>query len=110
MNTEVFDSSFFGYTNLPDSIEFENRKLIPLKRLKLRYLKNCMSWSPTFSASCIREICQFIGIKVYRPVKGLYCIGEDDCKFFDYLYQTGTRHLWYEEDYRNEYHKFSVSA
>ena len=34
MNNEVFDTAFFGYKNLPDSIELENRKLIPIKTLK----------------------------------------------------------------------------
>jgi len=42
MNTNVFDSSFFGYTNLPDSIELENRKLIPVKALKLKYEDHSM--------------------------------------------------------------------
>ena len=61
MNTEIFDTAFFGYQNLPDLIELNDRKLIPIKTLK-------------GSAMFIRQISKFVGIQVYRPVKGLYCI------------------------------------
>lgn len=107
MNTEIFHSAFFGYENLPDSIELENRKLIPIKALKLRYEKNCMR-SDHFGATCIRQICKIVGIQVHRPVKGLYCIEENDCKFFDYLHQLKDR-CWYQRDYIHQYQNFLIS-
>jgi hypothetical protein len=88
MNSNIFDSSFFGYSNLPDSIELDDRKLIPIKCLKLNYEANSMSTScGLFSVSKIKTICSFVGIELHRPVKGLYCIEESHTKFFDYLYQ-----------------------
>lgn len=95
MNTEIFDTAFFGYSNLPDSIELEDRKLIPIKTLK-------------GSAMFIRQICKFVGIQVYRPVKGLYCIEEQDCKFFDYLRELNYEFL-YKKDYISEYRNFITS-
>ena len=95
MNTEVFDTAFFGYSNLPDSIELENRKLIPIKTLK-------------GSAMFIRQICKIVGIQVYRPVKGLYCIEENDCRFFDYLNHLNYS-FWYKKDFINQYSSFISS-
>ena len=46
-----------------------------------------------FSVSTIKSICSNIGIELYRPVKGLYCIEECYCKFFDYLYQLRRDHV-----------------
>ena len=88
MNTEIFDSSFFGYQNLPDSIELNDSKLIPIKVLKLRYEDHSMvSSCNLFSVSTIKSICTILGIELHRPVKGLYCIEENYVRFFDYLYQ-----------------------
>jgi len=88
MNTAIFDSSFFGYQNLPDSIELNDNKLIPIKVLKLRYEDHSMvSSCNLFSVSNIRSICAFLGIELHRPVKGLYCVEENYVRFFDYLYQ-----------------------
>ena len=88
MNTSIFDSSFFGYTNLPDSIELDDKKLVPIKALKLKYEDHSMiSSCNLFSVSTIRSICQRIGIELHRPVKGLYCVEDSYCRFFDYLYQ-----------------------
>ena len=95
MNTEIFDTAFFGYSNLPDSIEFENRKLIPIKTLK-------------GSAMFIRQICKIVGIQVYRPVKGLYCIEESDCRFFDYLCELNCS-FWYKKDFIDQYNSFMNS-
>lgn len=112
MNTNVFDSSFFGYTNLPDSIELENRKLIPVKALKLKYEDHSMVSSCNFfSVSSIRSICSFVGIELYRPVKGLYCVEESYVQFFDYLHQLLCDGLisqyFYRDDIKNIYHRFS---
>jgi hypothetical protein len=88
MNTSIFDSSFFGYNNLPDSIEIDEHKLIPIKALKLRYEDHSMvSSCNLFSVSTIRSICSFLGIQLHRPVKGLYCVEETYVRFFDYLNQ-----------------------
>ncbi len=88
MNTSIIDSAFFGYNNLPDSIEIDDQKLIPIKALKLRYEENSMvSSCNLFSVSTIKSICTFLGIKLHRPVKGLYCVEDSYVRFFDYLYQ-----------------------
>ena len=94
MNSNIFDSSFFGYSNLPDSIELNDRKLVPIKSLKLKYEDHSMVFSGNlFSVSTIKSICSIIGIELHRPVKGLYCIEECYCKFFDYLYQLRRDHV-----------------
>jgi hypothetical protein len=94
MNSNIFDSSFFGYSNVPDSIELDDRKLIPIKSLKLKYEDHSMAYSGNlFSVSTIKSICSIIGIELYRPVKGLYCIEEQYCKFFDYLHQLREDHV-----------------
>ena len=88
MNTSIFDSSFFGYNNLPDSIEIDDQKLIPIKGLKLRYEDHSMvSSCNLFSVSSIKSICSFLDIQLHRPVKGLYCVEESYVRFFDYLNQ-----------------------
>jgi hypothetical protein len=88
MNSTIFDSAFFGYTEMPDLIEIGERKLIPVKSLKLKYENHSMVFSGNlFSVSTIKSICSLIGIELHRPVKGLYCIEEKYCKFFDYLHQ-----------------------
>jgi len=103
MNSNIFDSSFFGYSNLPDSIELDDRKLIPVKSLKLRYEDHSMVFSGNlFSVSTIKSICSMIGIELHRPVKGLYCIEEQDCKFFDYLYELRRDHVINNYVFQNE--------
>jgi hypothetical protein len=62
--------------------------LIPVKALKLKYEDHSMvSSCNLFSVSSIKSICSFVGIELYRPVKGLYCVEESYVRFFDYLYQ-----------------------
>lgn len=103
MNSNIFDSSFFGYSNLPDSIELDDRKLIPVKSLKLRYEDHSMVFSGNlFSVSTIKSICSMIGIELHRPMKGLYCIEEQDCKFFDYLYELRRDHVINNYVFQNE--------
>jgi len=90
----MFDTAFFGYSELPDSIELDDRKLIPIK---------------TFQHGAIftRSICKVVGIQLHRPVKGLYCIEENDCKFFDYLYQLKEDlNYWCEKDFIQAYDNF----
>ena len=88
MTTAPFDVSFFGYTDLPSSLQFDDQqKLIPVKSLKLKYEKNSMNSScDLFSVPNIRWICTFLGIQLHRPVKGLYCIEESYVRFFDHLH------------------------
>ncbi len=82
METSIFDSAFFGYKNLPDSVEVDGMKLIPIKKIK------------RFSAEFIRNICKILNIQLHRPVKGLICIEEQYAHFIrnvsveDYI-QTG---------------------
>jgi hypothetical protein len=88
INSNIFDSAFFGYSDLPELIEIGQFKLIPIKSMKLKYENHSMVYSGNlFSVSNIKRICNFIGIQLYRPVKGLYCVEERYYKFFDYLYQ-----------------------
>jgi len=93
----MFDTAFFGYSELPDSIELENRKLIPIKTLNQ-------------SACFIRSVCKIVGIQLHRPVKGLYCIEEDDFKFFDYIrkLQVNDCNYWYSKDYIQAYNNFLI--
>ena len=89
MTTSTFDCAFFGYKDLPELIELNEYKLVPIKSLKVRYTGNSMySSTDLFSVSTIKDICEALGIKLHRPVKGLYCIEEKFCKFFDYLYRN----------------------
>jgi hypothetical protein len=102
MNSNIFDSSFFGYSNVPDSIELDDRKLIPIKSLKLKYEDHSMAYSgKLFSVSTIKTICWLTAIEVHRPIKGLYCVEEEDAKFFDYLYElrrTNVIHDYIDSD------------
>jgi hypothetical protein len=113
MNTPIFDSAFFGYSNLPDSLEIDDRKLIPIKTLKLKYEDHSMvSSCNLFSVSTIRTICQVLNIQLHRPVKGLYCLEEKYCKFFDYLYHLYVdgliRDLYYYQDLIPVYDNFDL--
>ena len=89
-DNEIFYSAFFGYKNLPGSIEVGNRKLIPVKSLCLKYhgtITNSYQSNREFCVSKIRRLCEFLEIQLHRPVKGLYCVEERYLKFFDALYQ-----------------------
>jgi hypothetical protein len=92
MNTEIFHPAFFGYENLPDLIELDNRKLIPIKAIRLKYQGKSQS-KGAFCAENIRSLCNILGIELYRPVRGLYCIEEHYSKFFDYLHQFYSQHF-----------------
>ena len=88
-NNEIFYPAFFGYTNLPDSIEIGNRKLIPVKSLCLKYhgtITNGLR-NDNFSCGNIRTLCRELEIQLHRPIRGLYCVEERYLKFFDALYQ-----------------------
>ena len=82
----MFDTAFFGYSELPDSIELDDRKLIPVKALRLKYHGTSQS-NGAFSVENIRTLCKILGIELHRPVRGLYCIEEHYLKFFERLYQ-----------------------
>lgn len=108
MNNFIFDSSFFGYENLPDCIELESRKLIPIKALKLKYEDHSMvSSCNLFSVSTIKCICSFIGIQLYRPVKGLYCIEESYVPFFDFLYDLKIDYQSWRNEIKGLYETFT---
>jgi hypothetical protein len=91
MNSSIFHPAFFGYENLPDSIELDNHKLIPIKALRLKYQGKSQS-KGAFCAENIRSLCNILSIELHRPVRGLYCIEEHYSKFFDYLYQFYSQH------------------
>ena len=78
MNNVIFDSAFFGYSNLPTSIEVDNRKLVPIKTL------NLFSKGTHF----VQYACKLLKIKIYRPVKGLLCVEEQYVQVLDYLYEN----------------------
>ena len=92
MNSEIFHPAFFGYQNLPDSIEFNDRKLIPIKALRLKYHGKSQS-SGVFSVENIRSLCNLLGIELHRPVRGLYCIEDCYSNFFDRLYDFYTKQV-----------------
>jgi hypothetical protein len=85
MTESTFDCAFFGYQDLPESIELNDLKLIPIKTLKLKkgYLVNN-----------IRMMCKVLGIPVQRPVKGLYCLEEKYCKFIEHAYRLLREGVW----------------
>jgi hypothetical protein len=85
MTASLFDTSFFGYTDLPGSLELNDRKLVPVKFLKLKYEDNSMTGG-FFSVWGIKSICNSLKIELHRPVKGLYCIEESYVRFFDHLH------------------------
>jgi len=76
MNTAIFDSAFFGYSNLPDSIELNDRKLIPIKTL------NIFKYGTHF----VQYACKVLKIDIHRPVKGLLCVEDQYAQVLDYLY------------------------
>jgi hypothetical protein len=100
MNDQIFDSAFFGWSNLPESIVIEGENLIPVKVLKLK----CKS----LDVNLIRNVCKFVGIQLHRPVKGLYCIKEEDSKFFSFLDRAINLNLnyLYSKDYVSLYQQF----
>ncbi len=90
INNEIFYPAFFGYENLPNSIEVKGCKLIPVKSLCLKYhgtITNSSQSNGQFCVGNIRSLCNSLEIHLHRPVRGLYCIEERYLKFFDALYQ-----------------------
>ena len=78
MNTAIFDSAFFGYQNLPNSIEVNDRKLIPIKTL------NVFKRGTHF----VQYACKFLKIEIHRPVKGLLCVEDQYAQVLEYLHQN----------------------
>ncbi len=78
MTTAIFDSAFFGYSNLPDSIELNDRKLIPIKTLKV-FQKG---------THFVQYVCKVLKIDIHRPVKGLLCVEDQYAQVLEYLYQN----------------------
>lgn len=91
--TSFVDCAFFGYQDLPDSIELNDRKLIPIKSLKLKYERNSMSGG-VFAVQNIRIMCRILNIPLQRPVKGLYCLEEKYSKFFDCAHRFYLDGIW----------------
>ena len=106
MDTNIFESAFFGWKNLPTMIEYQGRKLIPLKTLKLKNGGKPTHHNGLFSVSEMRRICERVGITLYRPTLGLYCISEDECSFFSYLHKSLGCKWWIEENLISYYHNF----
>jgi hypothetical protein len=92
MNTEIFHPAFFGYSNLPDSIEFNGQKLVPIKAIRVKYQGKSQS-SGAFNIENIRCLCDFLEIELHRPVRGLYCIEECYANFFEQLYNFYVKHV-----------------
>ena len=86
----MFDTAFFGYSDLPDCIEIEGKSYVPLKAIRLKYHGTRSKETP-FDVVNLRTICKVLGIGIYRPIKGLYCVDKLYSKFFD------TLHQFYEE-------------
>ncbi len=78
MNTAIFDSAFFGYQNLPNSIELNDRKLIPIKTL------NVFKRGTHF----VQYACKLLKIQIHRPVKGLLCVEDHYARVLEYLHLT----------------------
>jgi len=78
MNTAIFESAFFGYSNLPDSIELNDRKLIPIKTL------NVFQRGTHF----VQYACKLLKIEIHRPVKGLLCVEDQCAQVLEYLHQN----------------------
>lgn len=95
MTTNIFNSAFFGWKDLPNLIEYQGKKLIPLKALKLKNGGNATYQSGLFDVSSMRRICEMVGITLYRPVLGLYCISDNECNFFSYLHQFLGKDYWW---------------
>lgn len=80
----MFDTAFFGYSDLPDLIDLNGKELVPLKSIRQKY--HGTSQSTPFNVSNLRDLCNFLNIKLHRPVKGLYCVEKCYSQFFDYLH------------------------
>jgi hypothetical protein len=80
----MFDTAFFGYSDLPDMIDLNGKELVPLKSIRLKY--HGTSQQTPFDVSNLRHLCNVLGIELHRPVKGLYCIEKCYSQFFDFLY------------------------
>ena len=78
MNTAIFDSAFFGYQNLPDSIELDGSKLIPIKTL------NIFKKGTHF----VQYACKVLKIQIHRPIKGLLCVEDQYAQVLEYLYMN----------------------
>ena len=104
-NNEIFHPAFFGYNNLPDSIEIENCKLIPIKTLRLKY--HGTDKSGVFCVENIRSLCKFLEIQLHRPVRGLYCIEERYLKFFNTLYQFYIKEVSSFIHHSNHYYNYN---
>jgi hypothetical protein len=105
-NNEIFHPAFFGYKNLPDSIEIENCKLIPVKTLRLKY-QGTSSSDGVFCVKNIRSLCKFLEIQLHRPVRGLYCIEERYLKFFNTLYQFYIKEASLFIHHSNHYYNYN---
>lgn len=76
MTTAIFDSAFFGYSNLPDLIEVNDQKLIPIKTL------NVFQRGTHF----VQYACKVLKIDIHRPVKGLLCVEDQYAQVLEYLH------------------------
>jgi len=76
MTTAIFDSAFFGYSNLPDLIEVNDQKLIPIKTLKV-FQKG---------THFVQYACKVLKIQIHRPVKGLLCVEDQYAQVLEYLH------------------------
>ena len=75
-----FKTAFFGYSELPSIVNYNNQVLIPLKQIRINH-QGTEQKSP-FDLYNLRKLCKVIGIPVYRPTPGLYCVRECDEFFF----------------------------
>ena len=82
----MFDTAFFGYSDLPDCIEIEGKSYVPLKAIRVKYHGTHPKETP-FDVENLKMLCKVLRINIYRPVKGLYCIEKLYAEFFDSLYQ-----------------------
>ena len=80
----MFDTAFFGYTDLPDQIDLDGKELVPLKSIRTKY--HGTSQQTPFDVSNLRHLCKVLEIELHRPVKGLYCVEKIYANFFDFLY------------------------
>jgi len=75
-----FTTAFFGYSELPSIVNYDNQVLIPLKQIRINH-QGTEQKSP-FDLYNLRKLCKVIGIPVYLPTPGLYCVRECDEFFF----------------------------
>jgi len=106
MNSSIFHPAFFGYKNLPDSIEIDQQKLIPIKALRLKYHGNSTS-DGAFCVGNIRSLCNILSIELHRPVRGLYCIEECYSRFFEKLYQFYVKENCSFIDHPNHFYNYN---